>query len=136
LAELDQLMDRMRAAVDAQDGPRFSDLNLEFHRTIVASCGNDMLRELTMDIWRRHSGFQRVFRMVPERLGISQREHEGIMAALRDHDAERASRLALLHKQSVRDSVSALVDDGAEHELDPEGDGARPVARDHARAAS
>jgi hypothetical protein len=32
------------------------------------------------------------------------------MAALRDHDAERASRLALLHKQSVRDSVSTLVD--------------------------
>ena len=65
LAQLDVLMTRMRAAVDAQDGPTFSDLNREFHRTIVASCGNDMLRELTMDIWQRHSGFQRVFRMVP-----------------------------------------------------------------------
>jgi DNA-binding GntR family transcriptional regulator len=135
LAELDRLMNEMRVAVDTQDGPAFSDLNLEFHRTIVASCGNDMLRELTMDIWQRHSGFQRVFRMVPERLGISQREHEGIMAALRAHDAERASRLALLHKQSVRDSVSALVEEGAEQGLDREGDGARPVARDHVRAA-
>ena len=105
-----RLMSEMRAAVDAQDGPKFSELNLEFHQTIVASCGNDMLRELTMDIWQRHSGFQRVFRMMPERIAISQREHEGIMAALRDHDAERASRLALLHKQSVRDSVSTLVD--------------------------
>jgi DNA-binding GntR family transcriptional regulator len=110
LSQLDLLMIEMRAAVDAQDGPRFADLNLEFHRTIVASCGNDMLRELTMDIWRRHSGFQRVFRMMPERIAISQREHEGIMAALRDHDAGRASSLALLHKQSVRDSVSTLVD--------------------------
>jgi DNA-binding GntR family transcriptional regulator len=135
LAELDRLMNEMRVAVDTQDGPAFSDLNLEFHRTIVASCGNDMLRELTMDIWQRHSGFQRVFRMVPERLGISQREHEGIMAALRAHDAERASRLALLHKQSVRDSVSALVEEGAEQGLDREGDGVRPVARDHVRAA-
>ena len=63
-----------------------------------------------MDIWRRHSGFQRVFRMVPARLATSQDEHEGIMAALRDQDADRASRLALLHKLSVRDSVSALVD--------------------------
>ena len=135
LAELDRLMTEMRAAVDAQDGPAFSDLNLEFHRTIVAGCGNDMLRELTMDIWQRHSGFQRVFRMVPERLGISQTEHEGIMAALHDHDAGRASRLALLHKQSVRDSVSALVGQGGDGGLDPEGDGARPVARDHAPAA-
>ena len=135
LAQLELVMDRMQAAVDAQDGPAFSDLNLEFHRTIVASCGNDMLRELTMAIWQRHSGFQRVFRMVPERLGISQREHEGIMAALRDHDAERASRLALLHKQSVRDSVSALVDQDGEPVSDAEDEGARPVALDHARAA-
>ena len=111
LAELDTLMAKMDAAVEAQDGPAFSDLNREFHRTIIASCGNDMLRELTMDIWQHHSGFQRVFRKVPERLAISQREHEGIMAALRAHDSEQAARLALLHKLSVRDSVSALVDE-------------------------
>jgi DNA-binding GntR family transcriptional regulator len=110
LAQLDALMTRMSAAVDAKNGPTFSDLNREFHRTIVASCGNDMLRELTMDIWQRHSGFQRVFRMVPGRIATSQTEHEGIMAALRDHDAERAARLALLHKRSVRDAVSTLVD--------------------------
>jgi DNA-binding GntR family transcriptional regulator len=111
LAELDVLMTKMDAAVEAQDGPAFSDLNREFHRTIIGTCGNDMLRELTMDIWQHHSGFQRVFRKIPERLGISQREHEGIMAALRAHDSEEAARLALLHKQSVRDSVSTLVDE-------------------------
>jgi DNA-binding GntR family transcriptional regulator len=44
-------------------------------------------------------------------MAISQREHEGIMAALRAHDSEQAARLALLHKLSVRDSVSALVDE-------------------------
>jgi DNA-binding GntR family transcriptional regulator len=135
LAQLNRLMSEMSAAVDAGDGPTFSDLNLEFHRMIVASCGNDMLRELTMDIWQRHSGFQRVFRMVPERLAISQREHEGIMAALHDHDADRASRLALLHKLSVRDSVSKLVDQVGERGSDPAGDGTRPAARDHARTA-
>jgi DNA-binding GntR family transcriptional regulator len=131
LARLDELMIELQAAVDAHDGPAFSELNLQFHHTIVASCGNDMLRELTMDIWQRHSGFQRVFRMVPGRLATSQGEHEGIMAALRDHDAERASRLALLHKRSVRDSVSTLVDQVDEREPDAAG----PAARDHAPAA-
>jgi DNA-binding GntR family transcriptional regulator len=135
LTRLDLLMAEMRASVDAQDGPGFSDLNHEFHHTIVACCGNDMLRDLTMEIWQRHSGFQRVFRMVPERLAVSQREHEGIMAALRDHDAERASRLALLHKLSVRDSVSALLDDVEERGPDAAGDGAPPAARDHAPTA-
>jgi DNA-binding GntR family transcriptional regulator len=109
LTILDGLMDRMRGAVEAQDGPRFSELNQEFHRTIVAACGNVMLRDLTMDIWQRHSGFQRVFRMVPGRLAASQAEHEGIMAALRARDTERAAKLALWHKLSVGSTVSTLV---------------------------
>ena len=111
LAVLDGLMGRMRGAVEAQDGPRFSELNQEFHRTIVAACGNSMLRDLTMDIWQRHSGFQRVFRMVPGRLAASQAEHEGIMAALRARDTERAAKLALWHKLSVGSTVSTLVDE-------------------------
>jgi DNA-binding GntR family transcriptional regulator len=111
LVEIDALMDKMDDAVAAQDGPVFSDLNQAFHRTIIGCCGNDMLRDLAMDIWQRHSGFQRVFREVPRRLATSQREHRGIVAALRRHDAEEAARLALLHKLSVRDDVSTLVDD-------------------------
>jgi len=117
LGDLEVLMERMREAVDAQDGPRFSDLNREFHETIVAACGNEMLRDLTMDIWRRHSGFQRVFRMVPKRLATSQAEHEGIMSALQARDTERASKLALWHKRSVGDTVGRLVE-GAEEERD------------------
>jgi len=121
---LEVLMARMRDAVDAQDGPEFSDLNREFHQTIIASCGNEMLRELAMDIWQRHSGFQRVFRLVPKRLATSQAEHEGIMAALRDRDTERASKLALWHKRSVGDAVGKLVEgaEGAEGVEGAEGD--------------
>ena len=114
LAELDDLMTQMDDAVEAQDGPAFSDLNQQFHRTIVGCCGNDMLEELTMDIWQKHSGFQRVFRKVPRRLATSQKEHRGIMAALRDRSSDDAARLALLHKLSVRDDVSTLVDDRPE----------------------
>jgi len=110
LATLDGLMVLLREAVEAQDGPRFSDLNREFHETIVNACGNRMLCELTMDIWQRHSGFQRVFRMVPERLARSQAEHEGIMAALHARNATRAATLALWHKLSVGETVSTLVE--------------------------
>jgi len=111
LVELDALMVKMDDAVAAADGSTFADLNQQFHRTIVGCSGNDMLRELTMDIWQRHSGFQRVHRKVPRRLATSQQEHRGIMAALRAHDTEEAARLALLHKLSVRDDVSTLVPD-------------------------
>lgn len=114
LDELDVLMRRMDEAVEAQDGPEFSELNREFHQTIIAACGNEMLRDLTMDIWQRHSGFQRVFRMVPKRLATSQAEHEGIMAALRARDIERASKLALWHKRSVGETVGQLVDGSEE----------------------
>lgn len=114
LAALDALMICMREAVEAQDGPRFSDLNHEFHQMIVAACGNEQLTELTMDIWQRHSGFQRVFRRVPGRLAMSQDEHEGIMKALRARDAGRAAKLALWHKRSVGDTVRTLLEDGPE----------------------
>jgi DNA-binding GntR family transcriptional regulator len=118
LTVLDGLMTRMRGAVEAQDGPRFSELNQEFHRTIIDACGNGMLRDLAMDIWQRHSGFQRVFRMVPGRLAASQAEHEGIMAALRARDTERAAKLALWHKLSVGSTVSTLVQEPEESEED------------------
>jgi len=116
MEQLDELMTRMKDAVSARDGSLFSDLNGEFHKTIIAACGNEMLRELTMDIWQRHSGFQRVFRLVPERIATSQAEHEDIMAALRARDAERAAKLALWHKQSVGDSVSQLVNESEQND--------------------
>lgn len=128
LDHLDVIMERMREAVDAQDGPGFSDLNHEFHETIVAACGNEMLRDLTMDIWQRHSGFQRVFRMVPKRIAISQAEHEGIMDALRARDTERASKLALWHKRSVGESVGRLVNDSEGRESAGRAEGVRKAS--------
>jgi DNA-binding GntR family transcriptional regulator len=47
--------------------------------------------------------------MAPKRLATSQAEHEGIMAALRARDPERASKLALWHKRSVGETVGQLV---------------------------
>lgn len=111
LDELDDLMKRMRESVAAEDGARFSELNHSFHEIIVASSGNELLYELTMDIWQRHSGFQRVFRMVPERIAQSQAEHEEIMNALRARDATGAADLALRHKRSVGESVEKLLQD-------------------------
>lgn len=109
LDELDELMQQMRDAVASENGARFSELNHAFHEIIVAASGNEVLYELTMDIWQRHSGFQRVFRMVPERLARSQVEHEQIMAALRARDAGSAADFALQHKQSVGESVEKLL---------------------------
>lgn len=113
---LQVLITTMQEAADRHDGPGFSDLNREFHQTIIAACGNEMLRDMTMDIWRRHSGFQRVFRMVPGRLATSQAEHEGIMSALRAGDPERAGKLALWHKRSVGETVRGLVDPAVDTE--------------------
>ncbi|GAB3699128.1 GntR family transcriptional regulator [Nocardiopsis oceani] len=111
LEDLEELMVQMRAAVVNQDGAKFSEINHRFHETIVEASGNELLYQLTMDIWQRHSGFQRVFRMVPERLAQSQDEHEEIMDALKARDASRAADLAMAHKRSVGQSVEKLLDD-------------------------
>lgn len=116
LKALEDLVELMQVAVDAKDVPRFAELNQEFHGTIVNACGNKMLADLTMDFFQRHSGSQRLIRMVPERILTSHAEHQGILAALRDRDPERASKLALWHKQSVQETVSQMVDALADHD--------------------
>lgn len=109
LNELDELMQQMREAVAAADGAKFSEINHSFHEIIVAASGNELLYELTMNIWERHAGFQRVFRIMPERIVQSQAEHEEIMHALRSRDSAGAADIALRHKRSVGESVEKLL---------------------------
>lgn len=130
LAKLDVIMEDMRAAVRAGEGPHFSDLNRTFHTGIIENCGNGMLRDLTLEIWQRHSGFQRVFRLDPKRIEISQAEHEGIMDALRARDSKTAAALALKHKRSVGRSVRQLVVD-PEFSSDEPGEGDADVTAEH-----
>ena len=109
LAELDVLMAKMDAAVEAQDGPALlrpqpgvpPHDHRELRQRHAARAGDGHLAAPLRLPARVPE--------VPDRLAMSQREHEGIMAALRDHDSEgrRGSRCCTSARSATRSARSS-----------------------------
>ncbi|MEU1216880.1 FadR/GntR family transcriptional regulator [Streptomyces sp. NPDC005791] len=76
--------------------------DLEFHRSIVRSCGNAVLCSL-LDGLSGPTTRARVWRGLTQEDAVSRtlREHRAILAALRDRDAEAARSWATVHVASV-----------------------------------
>jgi DNA-binding GntR family transcriptional regulator len=100
LAELEELVERMEAAVRSDDLAAFYPLNGEFHARLVACADNDKLGE----IWPTLEGELHLFRrrglVIPGSLRVSNYEHRAIIAALKAGDAAAAERLMERHIQS------------------------------------
>ena len=85
----------------------YFDINSEIHDMILANCGNPILQEVhtKMMARARHGRFMAI--MDPDRLSQAVQEHEALMLALRNRDADSARliwRDHLLHTgQSVTD---------------------------------
>lgn len=84
--------------------------DLEFHRTIVGSSGNEYLAQLIESI-SSDTVRARIWRGLTQQ-GAATRtiaEHRAILGALREHDAELASALALTHIAGIEEWLHAAV---------------------------
>jgi GntR family transcriptional repressor for pyruvate dehydrogenase complex len=84
--------------------------DLQFHRAIVETCGNDYLAQL-IDSISSHTVRARVWRGLTQR-GAADRtiaEHRAILGALREHDAQLASAHALTHIAGIEEWLRAAV---------------------------
>jgi DNA-binding GntR family transcriptional regulator len=91
LARLRALNDQMRAL--AEDDPAYAELNREFHFTVYSCAGSPLLMSLMRLLWASLHGGPRVSRTHAE----SVRQHDEILAALADRDAEAASARTYQH---------------------------------------
>lgn len=71
--------------------------NVDFHEAIYAGCHNRFLAEQTRTLRNRLSPYRRLQLRRVDRLGESFSEHEAVLAAILDGDAERADRLLQSH---------------------------------------
>jgi hypothetical protein len=90
-------LDRFRiCAIDDQNETDFIDYNTAFHRAIEDLAGNARMAAIARDRDEQFARLVRIslraFKYLQVRVACS--EHEAILAALQDHDADRASRLA------------------------------------------
>ncbi len=91
LDRLRELNDRMRALAD--DDPGYAELNREFHFTVYEYAHSPLLLSLMRLLWASLHGGPRVSRTHAE----SARQHDEILAALAEGDADAASARTYQH---------------------------------------
>jgi DNA-binding GntR family transcriptional regulator len=86
----------------------FIDYNTAFHRAIEDLAGNALLAAIARDLDEQFARLVRIsLRAVRyEQVRVACAEHEAIIAALQDHDADRASRLAYEHLASEHSRIA------------------------------
>jgi DNA-binding GntR family transcriptional regulator len=119
--QLERCMRSMAKAIDAGDALGYAELNREFHEIIFSASPYRRLQDLLDSIWDGQGSFQMVFRLSPDWLHRSYREHRLIFDALRAEDEERAAEIALQHKLSASAALVAAIKAGADQPAHQEG---------------
>lgn len=93
---LQEILQRMSAALDAQDQARVASESVHFHRAIAEIAGNRRLASLVATIGEEIQRF-RSLNIQHTRAAAAVREHRQIFAALAARDEERAARVMAQH---------------------------------------
>jgi DNA-binding GntR family transcriptional regulator len=97
LDELRESNAKCEQAVCDQDADRYYCENERFHHIIYAQSGNTFLETQTTRLFRRLKPFRRLQLRLRGRLRQSMTEHENILGALADGDADRAAGFMRAH---------------------------------------
>ncbi|GMR02764.1 MAG: GntR family transcriptional regulator [Acidimicrobiia bacterium] len=112
---LDGLMERMNTALFRDDIKMFFAANAEFHKFFVDHSGNLQLQQLHLQLSRPMARYRRRSLALRGDLQSSYEEHERIMAAVHDRDAELAASLTRLHIAVPQQRLADLSDDEWDH---------------------
>ena len=108
LQELDAMISQMKLALKQSATQDYLALAERFHDTLVAQCGNRLLKKLYDQIRLNIRRYQSVMAQLPGSPKQSIKEHEQIVAAIRAGDSDSASEQASAH-------ITALVNRFEEH---------------------
>ncbi|MEQ8896054.1 MAG: GntR family transcriptional regulator [Roseovarius sp.] len=88
---------RCKAAVNAKNTVAYYDENETFHHILYRQAGNGFLEQECLRLHRRLKPFRRTQLRVRGRMAQSMQEHEDVVNALTEGDAERASAAIRKH---------------------------------------
>jgi len=118
---LQQILQRMHAAVSSQDAAGYASLNFQLHDQLARATGNPVLYDtyrrlvVQLSLFRSYS-----FRHNPATIGGSLQEHQAICDAVRAHDGPLAGELLRRHTQASLHKVRVAMQD-AKGGQDPAG---------------
>ena len=97
--------DKLRAHLD-----EYSDVNIEFHQTIIRLSGNRVLIELAENLFTHMRMIRRKTIGEKDRVDRSIRDHMNIIEALEARDTERAEDLVREHALGLAEHVARYAD--------------------------
>ena len=111
IAHLRQLVAAMEAAYQADDADKWSDINMDFHRTVAQMTGMKMLIEFTGRVWDSWSRLRHCYlqAIVSVRMPQSQAEHEEMIELLAQRNADGLVKLATKHNSQARVTYHELI---------------------------
>ena len=93
LDRLESINTRLSELADNNDGKGFFKLHDEFHAIFINASDNEKLKEMIYSLIIRFQRLRHMSLSVPGRMKISVREHERILEAFRQKDADSAANL-------------------------------------------
>lgn len=106
---LEHMHASMLAKLDAGEADAYFDINSEIHDTILRECGNPILQEMHTKLMARARRGRFMAIMNPDRLKTAVDEHEQLMSAFRDKNAEAARQVWRIHLLQTGESVQEIL---------------------------
>lgn len=110
LIRLRRLHRELRWALEEGDARQMAKLNFEFHDALCAASRNGFLLETLRKAHETQHRYPGSTFAMPERAAESVHEHELMLQAIADRDADRAEELAHRHIAGVREVRIAMLD--------------------------
>ncbi len=107
VAELAKLIKQMHKFATAKSSTEYFATNLKFHQMIVQLSRNTALIELYEVVFRKLSLFRQKTLAQPSRMQRSLSQHEGILRAIENKDAQLARQLARSHVKEAKEVLLA-----------------------------
>ena len=105
LKKLEETVALQEYYTSRHDSDSIRNLDSEFHRLIYSYCGSRVLSDLLSDLHRKVQRFRRSSIEDPHRASAAVAEHTEILSALKNHDRDRAERLAVAHISNAWKSI-------------------------------
>jgi GntR family transcriptional repressor for pyruvate dehydrogenase complex len=110
LATMNGFLEASQRCLESGDLDSLVSLDKQFHLSIAAATGNNMLFHLLTSVHEAMVDPRRSLIRVKGRAAVSHKEHRAIYDAIKRHDASAAEKAVIAHSASVREAVESLTE--------------------------